>query len=463
MTISSKPLHNQHASQPNAGASARDVRRMQFHQFGRVTGPVTASDLAPSTPGGLQVEVGDGAAVIVGTEAAEQGSYFVENRGPDTVTLAPADPVDARHDLIVIRVTDEEYSGDTNIVELISITGDPSGIPADPAVPANSFVICRAVVPAGATAVSEIVDLRTEAPQSIALAASDQLDTLDGRIDELDSTVDDLSFRSSENTQELEALTGLIVNLNSTVNQTANSDDVDDLAGDIAELQSDVAGFAPVAQRTVGLIRSGSTTTVSDDAVSVVGEVSVTLATLNPGSQVRFFSDDIRVGRPETTGGSIDIQAAANKNVRLVNQAGVQGVGINTQGEAFLRPRASTASTNLLRIGVGAGEYGLVSVASSSERWKKKIEDLAPAESARVIRALRTITYRSKFDKKGDTDYGAGQLFGFSAENVHEIDPEMAALDDKGKPSGVDTEAILAHLVNHVRTLEDRIAELEGR
>ena len=110
MTISQKPLHNQHASQPNAGASARDVRRMFFHLFNRSTGPVSPNDLLPQAVGGLQVTVADGAAVIVGTESSEQGSYFVENRGPDTITLAPADPVNDRHDLIVIRVHDQELS-----------------------------------------------------------------------------------------------------------------------------------------------------------------------------------------------------------------------------------------------------------------------------------------------------------------------------------------------------------------
>lgn len=166
MAINPKPLHNQHASEANAGASARDVRRMFFHMFGRASGPLSATDLVPSSAGGLQVEIADGAGIIVGTEAAEQGSYFVENRGPETVSLAPADPTDPRHDLIVIRVHDREYSGTQDLVELVVLTGAASAIPADPAVPVNSLVIARAVVPAGGTAPSQLDDLRFDGGQS---------------------------------------------------------------------------------------------------------------------------------------------------------------------------------------------------------------------------------------------------------------------------------------------------------
>ena len=113
----------------------------------------------------MSVNVAAGACFIRGTEAASQGVYHFYCDATVNLSIAAADPTNARRDLIVAQVRDAGYSGSDNDARLFVVTGTPSGSPADPAVPANSLVLARVAVAAGATTITtaNITDLRTYA------------------------------------------------------------------------------------------------------------------------------------------------------------------------------------------------------------------------------------------------------------------------------------------------------------
>ncbi len=158
----------------NAGASAEEFRRMQYHVWGQAKGPWLSSDLTLSVGTGLTVDIGEGAGVVHGTTETYQGAYFVENRGTHTVTIAAADPSDPRWDLIVVTVLDTAVAGAGATNEALPqvITGTPAGSPTVPATPANSIALGYAVVPASATTPSSVVDLRTSATGQTVVAKS---------------------------------------------------------------------------------------------------------------------------------------------------------------------------------------------------------------------------------------------------------------------------------------------------
>ena len=160
MTVRTPPSFLAAGSHP-----AEDVRRMLHALFGSRGGIVAAGDLAVTQNGtpNMSVNVADGRLVLPGSEATYQGVYVCENRGTTNVAIAAADSTNPRRDLIVARVRDAEYSGATNSFAIEVVTGTPAASPVDPAVPANSWVLARVQVAAGATTITNgvITDLRT--------------------------------------------------------------------------------------------------------------------------------------------------------------------------------------------------------------------------------------------------------------------------------------------------------------
>ncbi|MEM9521552.1 MAG: hypothetical protein AAGA37_19740 [Actinomycetota bacterium] len=152
MTITAK-LHLQ-----NAGANADEVRRFIGALTNHASGVMDAGDLAVSeragTPG-MAVDVSAGAALIVGTEASLQGTYFAENSATQTLGVSASDPTNARIDLVVVSVYDAVYSGADDDIVVEIVTGVPASTPQEPAAPANSLVLDRIDVGAG---VSQITD-----------------------------------------------------------------------------------------------------------------------------------------------------------------------------------------------------------------------------------------------------------------------------------------------------------------
>lgn len=145
---------------------AEQFRRMIASFAGDGSGVMLAADMAVTqraAGANMSVDVAGGRAIVAGSEATYQGSYWVENRGVRNVTISAADGTNPRLDLIVARVRDDAYSGASNDWDLIAVTGTPAASPAAPTAPANSTTLARVAVAALATTVvnANITDLRT--------------------------------------------------------------------------------------------------------------------------------------------------------------------------------------------------------------------------------------------------------------------------------------------------------------
>lgn len=160
MTIQQPPIFMQSESHP-----AEDVRRMFTYLTGGKTGVFGLSDFAVTQTGtpSMGVAVAGGGAMVKGNDApSTQGSYFVENRGSTNLSITAANPTNARRDLIILRVSDADYSGVVNEAELQVVTGTAAASPSDPAVSGTYILLARVAVAAGATSITNanITDLR---------------------------------------------------------------------------------------------------------------------------------------------------------------------------------------------------------------------------------------------------------------------------------------------------------------
>jgi len=160
MSVETPPVFIQ-----SGGETAERARRALHALAGLRGGIVAAGDLAVTENGtpNMSVNVATGQVLIPGTEGTYQGVYEVENRGTLNVAIAAADPTNPRKDLIVAKLQDAAYSGGTNAASIVAVTGTPAGSPAEPAVPANAWVLAMVDVPALDTAItnSQITDRRT--------------------------------------------------------------------------------------------------------------------------------------------------------------------------------------------------------------------------------------------------------------------------------------------------------------
>lgn len=115
------------------------------------------------TPG-MAVQVASGLSLITGTVSAEQGPYSYCNPSAVTRTIAPADSVNARRDLVIAQIVDPAYAGAAPEWDIVVVQGTPSSSPTDPSLAGhpNALVLARVTVPANATAITsgDITDLR---------------------------------------------------------------------------------------------------------------------------------------------------------------------------------------------------------------------------------------------------------------------------------------------------------------
>lgn len=132
----------------------------------------------PGTPD-MAVRVAAGGVWLGGSQASDQGVYHAQLTSAATLPVAPADSTNARIDLVVARVRDQFYAGSEDRAEVAIVTGTTAAVPAEPAVPANSEVLARINVPAGATAIAnaQLVDRRVSAKLRGSLLAGADLGT----------------------------------------------------------------------------------------------------------------------------------------------------------------------------------------------------------------------------------------------------------------------------------------------
>lgn len=151
----------------NDGATAAEFREVHQHLWTRHragvlrTGLTTADDSLlvtekSGTPD-MSVDVASGAAAVLGTEATAQGVYLAEAPTTTNVSISAADPTNARKDVIVVRIKDQDYtsgSPSTNTTTIEAVAGTPSGSPALPTIPDNCVLLAIVDVAALASSIT---------------------------------------------------------------------------------------------------------------------------------------------------------------------------------------------------------------------------------------------------------------------------------------------------------------------
>ena len=152
----------------NRTYSARVLRR--FVQAVGPEGILLGYLTIPTTPvPTMAVVVSAGAAFIEGDDQADQGAYFVVSEDFVPLPLAPADPINARVDRVVLRVRDPQAggpAGDDATLEVL--TGTPAAVPTPQPIPDTAIGIADILVPAEADFIvpQNITDIRVFSPVS---------------------------------------------------------------------------------------------------------------------------------------------------------------------------------------------------------------------------------------------------------------------------------------------------------
>lgn len=110
-------------------------------------------------------------------------------------------------------------------------------------------------------------------------------------------------------------------------------------------------------------------------------------------------------------------------------------------------------TSGLMKVGSGAAG---ICLGTSSARYKR---DVAPlARGLAEVSELETVSYRYR------EGYGTDRkLYGFTAEQVFDVMPELVGLDAEGRPNSVDWAGMVPVLVNAIRELRAEVAELRSR
>ena len=129
-----------------------------------------------------------------------------------------------------------------------------------------------------------------------------------------------------------------------------------------------------------------------------------------------------------------------------------------TQKKTFIAGISGTTVPN--GVAVMVTSKGQLGVATSSARYKEKIQPMA--QSSEAILSLKPVTFRYK----KELDPESIPQFGLVAEDVAKVDPDLVAKDEQGKPYTVRYEAVNAMLLNEFlkehRKGEEREAMLEA-
>lgn len=152
MTVQSPP----YALQNSAHTAA--LFRQASTSLVTTTGVGGPAELQVNPTSGMTVAVAAGRAWIPGTSVTGvagqkfslQGNYFAVNDAQVNLTVATADAVNPRIDVVYIAVTDSFYTG-TDGVTLGVVTGTPAPGPVQPAIPTNALLLAYVAVGANTT------------------------------------------------------------------------------------------------------------------------------------------------------------------------------------------------------------------------------------------------------------------------------------------------------------------------
>lgn len=112
----------------------------------------------------------------------------------------------------------------------------------------------------------------------------------------------------------------------------------------------------------------------------------------------------------------------------------------------------------LRRVSDATWRFLVAGVDTSSRRFK---EQVVVADDAPDVARLKPVVYRWT-EGSGNRQLYPGERFGLIAEDVAEVDKRLVKHDDKGAVLGLDTNAMIATLVEKVNDLEARLERLEN-
>lgn len=140
----------------NGTHSAKAARQVVDALTRGSAGVVDALSVSPTSPTpDMQVHVSAGTAIVPVTSEAFGGSWAVANDNTVDLTVAAANPVDPRIDVVVLRVRDSALIGGTDNDVIFSIVqGTPAVTPVAPATPANALALANITVAAAATQIT---------------------------------------------------------------------------------------------------------------------------------------------------------------------------------------------------------------------------------------------------------------------------------------------------------------------
>ena len=214
-------------------------------------------------------------------------------------------------------------------------------------------------------------------------------------------------------------------------------------------LATRLKGFAALVSNTIGNNNTAagdnalfSNTTGSQNTATGFGALfnnttggsNIALG-INPGTNLTTGSNNIDIGSSGVGGESNKIRIGTKPAQKATFIAGISGVTVANGVGVIINPQ---------------GQLGTV---VSSERFKDEISPMD--KSSEAILSLKPVT----FHYKKELDPDAIPQFGLVAEDVANIDPDLVAKDEEGKPYTVRYEAVNAMLLNEFLKEHKKVEE----
>lgn len=168
-------------------------------------------------------------------------------------------------------------------------------------------------------------------------------------------------------------------------------------------------------------------------------------------------------GKLESNGaGGLTLSTSVNQPVYIAANGG-QVMSFISTGPIITAIPADTATTDatLCRntstgaMQTGTGAVGIC-LGTSSARFK---HDIVPLKATDRILALRPVKYRYN---EGIIDNGIKDQFGFTAEEVVKVMPELVGLGPEGQPNTVDLVAMIPFMILKMQEQEAKIKKLSA-
>lgn len=233
--------------------------------------------------------------------------------------------------------------------------------------------------------------------------------------------------------------------------------------GDLGDVSIGVAGYANT-NKTNGLNIGGAFSAQNSNSGGVMIGAFISLRqTTNPAVSAALLVDNSSVAQPIAIfrdngtavftiadGGAVTATAAQTfSNASIVMSA------LPSDAATTTNTVCRNSSTNGLS--VGSGTIGIC-LGTSSARYKHAIAPLQENALAE-IGALRPVRYRYNAGY-GTTDR---DLYGFLAEDMAKVVPDLVGLDTEGRPNSIDMVGLIPVMALAIQQLREEITILKGR